>query len=117
MTVEQGVLWPEEEEEAEKDKTGKEQKGWTVSFAIDAEPVGVVDASIKLREQSVRISLAAEREETLALFEEGIPVLEAMLKEEGLMLDRLVLSNRESPDTARMIETLAVHQTKLDRSL
>ncbi|WP_319531292.1 flagellar hook-length control protein FliK [uncultured Cohaesibacter sp.] len=117
MTVEQGVLWPEEEEEHENDKKGKREKGWTVSFAIDAEPVGAIDASIMLKEQMVRVSLATEREETLVLFEEGIPVLEAMLEEEGLTLDQLVLTNRESPDTSRMIETSAFLQAKLDRSL
>lgn len=55
--------------------------GWRANFSIDLEPIGPVHASIALFGDRAAVTLYAERDDSAAALREGLPILEAGLKE------------------------------------
>jgi hypothetical protein len=54
---------------------------WRANFSIDLEPIGPVHASIALFGERAAVTLYAERDESAMKLREGLPVLEASLKD------------------------------------
>lgn len=54
---------------------------WRANFSIDVEPIGPVHASIALFGERAAVTLYAERDESATMLREGLPVLEASLKD------------------------------------
>nr|WP_321459564.1 flagellar hook-length control protein FliK [uncultured Cohaesibacter sp.] len=122
MTIEQD--WEETDEAEEQDDAPDEARrkkrksaGWRVNFAVDAEPVGPVDIAIKLNDQHLHISLAPERDETIALFKQTAPLLQTMLEAEGLTLEGLTITRQKQRQTDPMGDHVPLYQTRLDRKL
>ena len=118
MTIQQDPANPFDEENDKATQSGeRERVGWTVHFAVDTEPVGAVSAALQLRGQSVRLTLGAERDETLAIFQHGTPLLQAMLEEEGLTLAGLVFKRQKNGDADRRMDIVPSQDARLDRRL
>ena len=107
----------EEQEQDDSDADKKRRGGWTVHFAMDADAIGPVDVSLRLHQQSVLITLAAEQDQTVALFEQAAPTLQAMLEEEGLTLEGLSFSRKKDAETAPAEADSPPHHARLDRKL
>jgi hypothetical protein len=54
---------------------------WRANFSIDLEPIGAVHASIALFGERAAVTLYAERDNSAAKLREGLPILEAGLKD------------------------------------
>ena len=54
---------------------------WRANFSIDVEPIGPVHASIALFGERAAVTLYAERDESAVKLRDGLPVLEASLKD------------------------------------
>jgi hypothetical protein len=54
---------------------------WRANFSIDVEPIGPVHASIALFGERAAVTLYAERDESAERLREGLPILEAGLKD------------------------------------
>ena len=54
---------------------------WRAHFSIDIEPIGPVHASIALFGERAAVTLYAERDDSAARLREGLPILEAGLKD------------------------------------
>ena len=119
MTLEHEPEAPdnEEHEQDDSDADKKRRGGWTVQFAMNADAIGPVDASLRLHQQSVLITLAAEQDQTVALFEQAAPTLQAMLEEEGLALEGLSFSRKKDAETAPAEADSPPHHARLDRKL
>ena len=63
---------------------------WRVNFSIDIEPVGPVHASIALAGERAEVTLHAERDDSAKILREGLPLLEAGLKDAALEAGELV---------------------------
>ncbi|WP_180966883.1 flagellar hook-length control protein FliK [Cohaesibacter celericrescens] len=118
MTVQQrDVELDDEADEDNENKSKKDRSNWIVEFALNAEPVGPVNVSVRLRGDIVRIDLAAERKETLAVFRQHAPDLQVMLEASGLTLDGLLISERKQSDETTAVSALPVGEARLDRTL
>nr|WP_319484783.1 flagellar hook-length control protein FliK [uncultured Cohaesibacter sp.] len=118
MTIQQDPTSPFEEGNEEPTQSGdRERFGWIVHFAVDTEPVGTVSAVLQLRGQSVRLTLGAERAETLEIFEHGTPLLQAMLDEEGLTLAGLVFKRQKNGTADQHMDIVPSQDARLDRKL
>ncbi|WP_316857949.1 flagellar hook-length control protein FliK [uncultured Cohaesibacter sp.] len=117
MTIQQEL---EDEDEEAQEKDGKKRKrgaNWSVNFALDAAPVGAVDAGIRLREEKISLTLSAERQETLAFFKQSAPMLQSMLEEVGLSLEGLIVNSKQSEADIVRRAFMPVFQGHLDRTL
>jgi hypothetical protein len=63
---------------------------WRVNFSIDLEPVGPVHASIALAGERAAVTLHAERDDSAKILREGLPLLEAGLKDAALEAGELI---------------------------
>ena len=119
MTLEHEPDAPDNEaqEQDDSDADKKRRGGWTVHFAMDADAIGPVDVSLRLHQQSALITLAAEQDQTVALFEQAAPTLQAMLEEEGLTLEGLSFSRKKDAETAPAKADSPPHHARLDRKL
>ncbi|WP_319568405.1 flagellar hook-length control protein FliK [Cohaesibacter marisflavi] len=119
MIVEHDPDMPEEDEREQEnsDEARRQRGGWTVRFAIDTNTIGPVDISLKLHQQSLIVTLAAEREQTEALFQEAAPMLQTMLEQEGLLLEGLSFVRKKKTDTELTDSGIGTHLQRLDRKL
>ena len=70
---------------------------WRVNFSIDIEPVGPVHASIALAGERAAVMLHAERDDSAKLLREGLPLLEAGLKDAALETGELICRSGAPP--------------------
>jgi len=82
---------------------------WRAHFSIDVEPIGPVHASIALFGERAAVTLYAERDESAARLREGLPVLEASLKDAAFETGEL-LCRAGAPSAPRPAPGLFVDQ-------
>jgi len=82
---------------------------WRVNFSIDVEPVGPVHASIALSGERAAVTLYAERDDSAKMLREGLPLLEAGLKDVALEAGELICRNG-APAAPRAAAGLFVDQ-------
>lgn len=63
---------------------GEEARTWKVRFSLDAEPMGRIDAQLALTGERARVSLWAERPESMARLRGAHEMLSAALREQAL---------------------------------
>lgn len=72
------------ERDQERTRDGGARPVWRVTFAIDIEPIGKVDARISLTGARAAVALFAERTESAQELADSLPLLEACLREAAL---------------------------------
>jgi hypothetical protein len=82
---------------------------WRANFSIDLEPIGPVHASIALFGERAAVTLYAERDESAMKLREGLPVLEASLKDAAFETGEL-LCRAGAPSAPRSAPGLFVDQ-------
>ena len=82
---------------------------WRANFSIDLEPIGPVHASIALFGERAAVTLYAERDESAVKLREGLPVLEASLKDAAFETGEL-LCRSGAPSAPRSAPGLFVDQ-------
>ena len=119
MIVEHDPETPEDDktEQEDRNEAKRQRGGWTVQFAIDADAIGPVDVSLKLHQQNLRVTLSAEREQTVALFQQAAPTLQSMLEREGLTLEGLSFVQKQKAATTLVDSGIFHHHQRLDRKL
>jgi hypothetical protein len=82
---------------------------WRAQFSIDVEPIGAVHASIALFGERAAVTLYAERDASAQRLREGLPVLEASLKDAAFETGEL-LCRAGAPSAPRSAPGLFVDQ-------
>lgn len=82
---------------------------WRANFSIDLEPIGPVHASIALFGERAAVTLYAERDDSAARLREGLPILEAGLKDAAFETGEL-LCRAGAPAAQRSAPGLFVDQ-------
>jgi hypothetical protein len=87
----------DEERDSENGEEAREPS-WTVRFAAEAGPLGMVHAAISLTDGRVGVHLFAERERTAARFKENAFRLTESLQASGLVLDGVNIAQGRPAD-------------------
>ena len=88
-----------EEEDADEEDGGRPRApSWTIRFAAEAGPLGMVHAAITYADAQVGVQLWAERPETAALFNRAAPQLQDALVASDLRVEALTIAQGRPPE-------------------
>ncbi len=88
----------EEEGADDEEGSGPRPPSWTIRFAAEAGPLGMVHAAITYADAQVGVQLWAERPETAALFNRAAPQLQDALTASDLRVEALTIAQGRPPE-------------------
>ncbi|MGK0171737.1 MAG: hypothetical protein ACI9W2_003467 [Gammaproteobacteria bacterium] len=94
------LLVERETENAQGSETGESRKIWRIVLQVDTPQIGLVEANVTVRDETVSARFVAQRPESAIFVRENLPRLESALSKLGLRVEALSCLHGVPRDTA-----------------